>query len=217
MTLTFGIGIPVEYNRHYMYIGSLLDLIEKSSVLPNQVVFSISSCYYDGHLSIARDYPFVVKIFQTKEHKNTSQNRNIAGSMLDTDIISFMDVDDLPHIDRNKILLQCFEDENVNAVVHDYLRTTDRSNPFIYNPIVSPKIYKNCINIIRPNHHCAVSDNDILYHCGHMTIRKSVFDKVKYIEEPYAGGREDSLYTLQLVQAGYPITCISEKLSLYDN
>ena len=219
MTLTLGIGIPVEFHRHYMYIGYLLDLIEQSSLLPTQVVFSISSCYYDGDLSITRDYPFVVKIFQTKEHKNTSENRNIAGSMLDTDIISFMDVDDLPHIDRNKILIKCFEDEDVNAVVHDYVRTMDRNDPFIYEPISSPKIYKNYIDTILPKHHCAVSNiENIPYHCGHMTIRKTVFDKVKYIEDVrISGGREDSLYTMQLVDAGYPITFVYEKLSLYHN
>jgi hypothetical protein len=219
MTLTFGIGIPVEFDRHYMYIGHLLDLIEKSSVLPNQVVFSISSCYIDELLSISRDYPFVIKIYQTKERKNTSENRNIAGSMLDTDIISFMDVDDLPHIDRNKILINCFEDENVNAVVHECLRTLDRNDQFIYDSIKTPIIYKNYINTIKPDFHCAISDIlHIPYASGHITIRKTIFDKVKYIEDVrISGGKEDSLYTLQLIDAGFPITFVYEKLSLYYN
>jgi glycosyltransferase involved in cell wall biosynthesis len=214
--LSLGIGIPVYY-PHHIYINTLLDTISKSSVLPNEVCMSISSCPTDDYIKIEREYPFSVNIFQTKEPKNSSENRNIVADMLTTDIISFIDADDLPHVDRNKILMICFSHPEINAVTHDYMTTKNRFHPFIYCPIEYPKIYENYINTIRPDCVYAVSDvKHYDYHAGHITVRKHIINKHKYIEDwSRVAWMEDSIYTQQLVNDNIPITYVNEKLSLY--
>lgn len=214
--VSLGIGIPVYY-PHHIYINTLLETISKSSLLPTQVCLSISSCPSDDHVPIYHDYPFPILIYQTKDPKNSSENRNILAQMLETDIISFMDADDIPHIDRNKILMNCFQDETIHAIVHDYMLTKNRNHPFIYTPINYPIVYKHYINTVKPYCVYAVNnDKHFDYHAGHITIRKSVFQKHQYIEDwSLVAWKEDSIYTTQLVRDNIFITYIHEKLSLY--
>ena len=214
--VSLGIGIPVYY-PHHIYINSLLEIISKSSLLPTTVCLSISSCPSEDRVPIYRDYPFHVIVYQTKDPKNSSENRNIVADMLDTDIISFIDADDIPHIDRNKIIMNCFQDPDIHAIVHDYMNTKNRIHPFIYTPIEYPTIYKHYIDTIRQDSAYAVNKNKHYdYHCGHISIRKNIFKKHRYIEDwSLVAWTEDSVYTKQLVQDNIFITYIHEKLSLY--
>ena len=116
--MTIGIAIPT-HPTHVGYVYNLLEQINKSSILPNQVSISISE--FSGDLLI-KEYPFEVIVSKSTEPKMASQNRNIAGSKLQTDIISFMDADDIPHIRRNEFLLKSF-DLGAKSVVHDYIYT----------------------------------------------------------------------------------------------
>ena len=112
--MTIGIAIP-SYGEHVKYLENLLDRISMSTVLPKQVSVSVSS--FDGELTF-KDYPFELIITNTSEFKNTSQNRNIAASKLTTDIISFIDSDDLPHIKRNEFLLDSIK-QGSKIIVHN--------------------------------------------------------------------------------------------------
>ena len=83
--MTLGIAIPT-YIGHLKYLKEILDLLQNSTVKPNQVSISCSSLGDDYHINY-ENYDFEIIFTPTIEVKNPSQNRNIAASKLSTDII----------------------------------------------------------------------------------------------------------------------------------
>lgn len=86
--MTIGIDIPVHY-KYIPYLEPLLDSISNSTTPPTEVSVSISDCPDNFDL---KEYPFKL--------------RNIAANALSTDIISFIDSDDLSFSNRNEFYFQ---------------------------------------------------------------------------------------------------------------
>ena len=117
---TIGVAIPC-YHGHITILTTLLDNIEKQSRKPDMVVVSCS-----GVQSMPQQkYSYPLKIVMTPDKLNTAQNRNIAASMLDTDIISFMDADDQMHFQRLEIIEKAFENDIV-IFLHNYTDGFDK-------------------------------------------------------------------------------------------
>ena len=211
--MTIGIAIPT-HPTHVGYVYNLLEQINKSSILPNQVSISISE--FSGDLLI-KEYPFEVIVSKSTEPKMASQNRNIAGSKLQTDIISFMDADDIPHIRRNEFLLKSF-DLGAKSVVHDYIYTglsithySDELNEFNF-------IIDTIDTYGGGAHLTPISStiNGYSHSNGHITVLKSIFDNHKYDESEWLHRCcEDSEFAGKLVLNGYKISLLKNKLSLY--
>lgn len=214
MRKTLGIAIPT-YDKHISYLKDLLDLISKSTVLPEQV--SISASSFNGNEPEMGHYPFEVIFTPTSESKNASQNRNIAASKLTTDIISFIDGDDLPHIKRNEMILKYFE-TNTLPVVHDYFREPKHDLSYT-NKDVGELDYKvgiiNSITKDAYHHPFPKNEKSISYHNAHLSLLNEDFKKFKYNEDKSVERREDSIYNRQLVENGVFISYIKNKLSFY--
>jgi glycosyltransferase involved in cell wall biosynthesis len=211
--LTIGIAIPVHYD-HLTYLYHLLEHLNKQTKLPDTVSISISSCPVDIDLDENKfEYPIIIHIF--KEKKNAAQNRNIAASSLETDIISFIDADDIPHFQRNEIILNIFKsDLECTSIVHNY--SDDISE--MSNPITVPPIYwAKYIDTVYPD--CLFPQNSKMhfnFHCAHVSILKNIFDILKYNEDwSYFRIGEDSLYLKTLVENGFLLGYIQNKLSWY--
>jgi hypothetical protein len=214
MRKTLGIAIPT-YDKHISYLKDLLDLISESTVLPEQV--SISASSFKGNEPEMGNYPFEVIFTPTKESKNAAQNRNIAGSKLTTDIISFIDGDDLPHIKRNEVIVQYFQ-ENTLPLVHDYFTQNRHSNEILYvkDIITILKVDVGIINHIPKNSIQPMSKNKILsFHNAHISLLKNNFNLFKYDESLVSERKEDTLYCKQLVENGVNISFTPTKLSVY--
>jgi hypothetical protein len=206
--MTFGIAIP-SYINHIKYIPNLLDEISKSTILPNQVSISISS--YDDELQIG-NYPFEVIITKHRDAKNASQNRNIAGSKLSTDIISFFDSDDLPHRKRNEYILKSFE-LGACSVVHDYHISPEEIKEYS-NDIGDIDLKPDYVDtFISDTHFPMNSKNHLSYANGHVSVLSEIFNKVKYNETSTYS--EDAEFNSQIVKLGYKISYIGNKLSYY--
>lgn len=211
--MKIGVAIPT-YIKHLNKLETLLDSIQKSTVLPDEVSVSCSS-YYDSKCNIDFDrYPFKINIYFHMESKSASMNRNFAASMLNTDIISFMDSDDIIHPQRSEFILKSFSDNNCSALVHNYKFTNYIDDEFInqrYDDIDYKHEYVNTIGDVYPI-------NNILhlpYANGHLSVLKSVFDRHKYDESEAVKYREDSEYCNRLVKNGIKISYILNPLSLY--
>ena len=208
--MTIGISIPT-YNGHIKYLNGLLEQISKSTILPKQVSVSISS--FDGDLQF-EDYPFELIVTKTSDFKNPSENRNIAASKLTTDIISFIDGDDLPHIKRNEYLLKSFE-LGSKIIVHHYEMGMSSQNNYdvpIDDLILFPEHIDTYVN---DKHYPESSQGTVGYHNAHITLLKNVFDKFKYDENPEFFKIEDSVFTSRLVKNGFKLCYIPNKLSFY--
>lgn len=204
--MSFGIAIPT-YSKHLKYLDELLSSIEKNTILPNAV--SISCSNVDNFFSI-KDYKFKVILTTTNDYKNPSQNRNIAASKLDTDIISFIDGDDISTHFRNEYLISAIRNESNRVVCHNYA-------------IIDEKIEVTPLNV-RFRHINTCGDISLYpvnnekierYHCAHITVTNDVFCKFKYNEGEHLKYKEDSEYLQRIVSSGIYIDYIANKLSHY--
>lgn len=208
--MTLGIAIPT-YSNHVKFLKRLLDVISKSSILPTQVSVSISS--FDKDLNF-EGYPFELIITKTIEYKNPSENRNIAANKLNTDIISFIDGDDLPHYKRNEYIINSFK-QGCDSVVHDYYQDSNHNSDWCESNIESIEYRHNYIDII--GHPFAKSSQGHRsYHCAHISIKKQLFDTLKFDESPNIVFQEDSKYTNFLIENGLRISYLTNKLSQYN-
>jgi len=209
--MTIGIAIP-SYKGHMMYLNNLLNKISESTILPNQVSVSISSLEEEINLG---EYPFELIVTQTSDFKNTSENRNIAASKLTTDIISFIDSDDLPHPKRNEYIINSFNFGS-KIVAHNY-EYGQTSNNIYDNDIGDFEILEGYIDtFISERHFPESSKGHQSYHNGHISLLSEIFQEFKYDEDPSLYRCcEDSEYTSRLVNNGYKISYISNKLSQY--
>jgi len=209
--MTLGIAIPT-YSGHIEFLKNLLLQISNSTVLPNQVSVSISS--FDGEI-LFDEYPFELIITKTKEFRNPSQNRNIAASKLNTDIISFIDGDDLPHNMRNEYLLTSF-DMGAKIVVHNYELGGSYIGKYDLE-INNLELFIDYIDTFISDRNFPESSRGHLpYANGHISLLKTIFDEIKYDESnDLFKCCEDSEYSSRLVKSGYKISHITNKLSFY--
>lgn len=208
---TIGIAIPC-YKPHWEILPGLLKNIQESSRLPDKVVVSCSSWHENGE-RILEDYPFPILVLFTTEIQNAAQNRNCAAKHLDTDLISFMDADDRMHPRRLEIVANTMEaNPTVDALYHSYVRRSDYEYTFTEEDAAS------CLLSIEehPNawSNCRVVELDI--HHAHVTIRKQVFQRQKFVEEAWAFRIEDGIFAKQLVQRGFVCRFVPFRLSLYN-
>lgn len=208
--MTLGIAIPT-YINHLEFLNQLLDSLEQSTVLPNQVSISISS--FDGELKL-KEYPFEVIITKTLTRQNVCQNRNIAASKLTTDIISFFDGDDISHIKRNEFLVESFKNGS-NAVVHNYTMNRDRNSLCYKSNIGDILFYKDYIDKVFNNCPFPKSSLHKDYACGHASFTKTLFDEFKYNESIGWFPGEDGEILKRIVSKNIPISYIENKLSHY--
>lgn len=215
MKKSLGIAIPT-YDKHMSYLKDLLDLISESTVLPEQV--SISASSFKGNEPEMGNYPFEVIFTTTKETKNAAQNRNIAGSKLTTDIISFIDGDDLPHIKRNEVIVQYFQ-ENTLPLVHSYFTNKTPSDKIKHTKkdIELPNVEIGVINHIPNNSIQPMTTNRVVsFHNAHISLLKEDFERFKYDEDESFSRKEDTFFCKKLVESGVNISFIPSKLSVYN-
>jgi|694.fasta_scaffold19079_11 hypothetical protein len=212
--MTLGIAIPT-YSGHLHHLPLLLDTIQKSTVLPKKVSISCSS--QSENIILEKEYGFEIIINTTNEYKNPSQNRNISANYLDTDIISFIDGDDLPHSQRNEFIMKSFDDSNVVAVLHDYHQSININENFIYSKYDNLGLLVNYIDTVFPSGFTGnkTPNHEYAYHHAHISLRNEIFKKTKYNESQEFLYREDSIYVRDLVTNGNKISYISNKLSQY--
>ena len=209
--MNIGIAIPT-FGDHIFHLKKLLSIISESTILPKQVSVSISS--FDQEL-ILEKYPFDLIITKSKDKKNACENRNIAAKKLSTDIISFIDGDDIPHVKRNEYLLNSFKNGS-NAVVHNYYRNSDVNSEWYKTELDSLNYFDNYVNTAPDNWDFAInSEYHQDYACGHISIRKKIFDNIFYNELIGWEIGEDAEYTKRLVKNGIKISYVSNKLTQY--
>jgi hypothetical protein len=206
--MRIGVAIPC-YIGHIENLRVLLSSISKQTRLPDKVVVSCSST---TELPSFPVYNFDLIIVCVQSKKSPSQNRNIAAKLLDVDIITFFDADDLMHPQRIEFVERAFMG-GANVVLHNY--SIEPSDCYIYD---SPDIYydslsqcmSGCIRHINQNNY------GLGIHHSQVTVTKEIYDAVHFDENPTIIGKEDCVFcwcvfALPNIKSAY----ISNGLSLY--
>lgn len=228
MPLTVGIAVPC-YVNHVKYIDEFLKSYENGSVKPDNVVISISSM---PPINIIEDYskkytfPIDIRTFPTK--KVAGENRNIAKSHLKTDIISFMDVDDVATFQRVEFIKRAFEENpEIGAIVHNYVAREyfDSEESQIIDE--DYKFYKDAVYLIPGNMCLQVNKeivkndspyNDISYYGAVMHSQLSVRREIinSFLFDTYDRGEiEDVVMIRKLWDAGVKFGYLNCLLSKY--
>lgn len=216
MKKTLGIAIPT-YKPHIPLLYKLLDTISNSTVLPDQVSVSVSSIEKKEELEF-NSYPFELIVTSTHECKNASQNRNIASSKLTTDVVSFIDGDDVPHIKRNEYIMKSVQ-EGCEVIVHNYQLARTRDDDYVFSDIGEYELKRDYIDMFDPNilpYPTSSQERFVVFHNAHVTITRELANIFKY-DEYWREIGEDAIFNRQLLCAGNKLSYISNKLSMYVN
>jgi hypothetical protein len=209
---TFGVAIPT-YAKHLQYLDRLLETISMSSALPDHVVVSCSGL--ESIRISAEKYDYPLTIISTSKYQNPARNRNIAARLCGTDVISFIDGDDLVHPMRTEILKNIFL-HGRKIVCHDYFRVDVNFDLRSIAPLSAPEIWFDYVDSISSNALFPInSKRHLPYHAAHITILRDIFESHCYNEDEGFKYREDSEFLRRLVLNGYKIDYCPSRLSYY--
>jgi hypothetical protein len=217
--LTVGVAVP-GYIKHIQYIYDLLDSYEAGTEKPDKLVISLSSMP-EGDFKLEKTYSYPIEIFSTTKMQTPSKNRNVAKAHLDTDIISFMDIDDKAHPNRIEYIRRAFiENPEIDALVHNFTRRVFFNDPIEPQPYtyISNAIYvsdlvrakKECMPPLPPSKH----EQGIVMH-SQPSLKKSVARRFDFDEAPSAMYKEDLFYLRALLGNEIKFGYLNSRLSHY--
>lgn len=205
LKMTTSIIIPCHY-AHFEHIEELLEHYKHQSVIPDEVVISLSG---SAHLSAdvinkIRDavWPFRLIINESSQILSAGQNRNIACTLSLGDLLICQDADDLPHPQRVEIIKYLFENFMLDHLMHFFYYT--RANYDIKTTQYSLKLDE-----IDPLVDYGYRYEDVLsegggtlgqiaIHNGNVAITRSLFEEVKWPE--LFNRREDTDFNIAVYQ-----------------
>jgi hypothetical protein len=197
--LTIGIAIPC-YKGHLDVLTNLLQSIEEQTRKPDHVVVSCSSAVATDIPISLKNYSFPLDIQCHSEKKNPAQNRNCAIKHLSTDIVTFIDADDIMHPQRLEIIEYCFRENPVSILLHSF--ELDPTLPFQrYNPPYSFDFNHLIVCPFGSTLHLDQTPFNILHiHNAQSSVLKHVVDHISFDESPQYVGKEDTLFTTDVIR-----------------
>jgi glycosyltransferase involved in cell wall biosynthesis len=209
--MKIGVAIPCYYG-HIQNLTNLLDSIENQTYKPDKVVVSCSST---KQLFETKEYTFPLDIIITDEDKNAAENRNIAANHLNNmDYITFIDADDIMHPQRIEILLNVFQGTDCDIILHNFSMDNSEFN-YICNIDIRinelMQCYSGCIRHIN-----FYKYQTQLIHHAQSSVKKCIFEIVKYPEEKEYYSREDCVFCHRVFSIpNIKNVYISNPLSIY--
>lgn len=194
------IGLVIScYKPHIPLLGRVLWSVNNQTHKPDMVIVSCSSSEESDIIYKESDYNFPLKFFIHNEKKNAAQNRNFGSRQLNTDIISYFDVDDIMHPQRIEIIYKCFSlYPNTLLFIHNL-----RLSP---NDLNFPQYNINDIDFECDP--CVISedgavmykyDNNIRIMNSNCSVPKKICEEVQFIETSEGFGKEDTLFNSYII------------------
>lgn len=201
---------------HVQFLPRLLLSVSQSSVPPAAVLIRVSG-WEDTTVELRLGHVHVA-ILGTSVPQNAAQNRNALAVACQTDLISFLDADDVGHPKRLEMVSRALASAPLGAVVHDYATFSDDldamqflSSPLDGMPALDPDLVDRCV---------ATSDYPTQafhrpYHAAHVTCRREIVLAFGYPTDDESVRREDSLFLRAIVQGGASLGRVNGRLSGY--
>lgn len=218
---TIGLAI-CAYKGHIPHLKRLFASIEAQTRKPDMVVVSCSSTEPHEIQYSPESYSFPLSIYTHSEKRNCAQNRNDAASMLTTDIISFMDADDIMHPQRMEIILDSFVKYDICIFMHNYKTcnsTSEDQQTVSFSPLstyhfVLNKLYRCPWGSTQVHHEVPGKPSNIQN--GHVSVLRSILKEISFRETAEYLARDDTIFATDVITA-YPnkTSYCSEELSAY--
>ncbi len=195
---------------HFQYIPELLEGYTRQTVLPDEVVISLSEGLKVNRMEMAdvkdRSWPFKLLIIENEDKTSEGTNRNIGTDHSSGDVLLYQDADDLPHPQRVEIVKYLFENYFVQHVYHGYiLENNAETEPFAIYDL-------HALNAFYAYQH-VYQVNGRNLHNGAVCFTRDVANKVRWVE----GFRisTDSEFSLQVYKIIQDKVVLIDPLILY--
>lgn len=197
ISLTTSIIVPC-FHGHFEWIPQLLDNYRNQTVLPDEVVISLSEYQKVSHKELKEvqqcDYPFQVSILKYQDKQLAGCNRNCACNAAKGEILICQDADDIPHPQRVEIIKYLFETYEIDHLLHSYLFHHDsvgdlnsftRYEKFTFDHFLQQFTTYNKLWCI------GGPEKNVPIHFGNVAITKNLFKKISWDEEMWPGEDAD--------------------------
>lgn len=108
--------------RHFFWLSGLLESYQNQTVMPDEVVISLSEVEKLRPIEISKlengTWGFKLKILRNEGTIIDGENRTIAMDNSSGEILIFSDADDIPHPQRVEIAKYIFENYEVDHILH---------------------------------------------------------------------------------------------------
>ncbi len=176
---TISVIIPCHY-LHFHHIRTLLDLYEKQSVLPNEIIIVLSESGQINSEEIEKiknlKYRFGLKLLEVKEKSPAGNNRYLGSVEAEGSILIFQDADDIPHTQRVEIISYYMKKyPEVMHLIHNYETEDQLYQQRRYSLIsITHKVMKENIFNVKE-----IEKRHRLTH-GNISIRKTIVDQIDW-------------------------------------
>lgn len=195
LSMKVSVIIPC-YFKHFALLPELLTYYVNQTVLPDEVVISLSESDRVSQDTIraieTNSWPFSLKLVCSKEKLTAGQNRNVACKNSSGDLIICQDADDIPHPQRVEIIKHHFENYEIDHLLHFWIPSNVSFQRYDVNQIAEFgryfKVYDEAINCFK------VGDSTN----GNCSFRKEVFQLIQWSDIPQAG--EDVQFNYNVYQ-----------------
>jgi glycosyltransferase involved in cell wall biosynthesis len=169
--------------KHAPHLPALIELYEHQTVLPDEIVISLSEAHQVSGDIITKiqetAWRFPVIIITSPEKQFAGENRNNAAMRATGTILVCQDADDIPHPQRIEIIKYFFEHYEVDHLMHQWtkLGPLDKiqfSHHQDLREISHVDLYLKNFRLI----------NKLNLTNGNIAIRRNVFDKIKWSKAP---------------------------------
>jgi glycosyltransferase involved in cell wall biosynthesis len=236
---TVSVIIPA-YWGHARFLENLLVLLAHQTRVPDEVVISLSDIEKVDQALVRslqeKTFPFKLTIVPHRGKKLVGFNRNSACQHATGDIIICQDADDVPHMQRIFWITEFFrQHQDIDVVIHGYSRTQQGIETFFdavaFEMVQSPIRFMWPRDFLRhfPEYEKIMRSYPAIdamlsgsarnpfkapvYHNGHMSFRRKVFDVVQFDTAHERG--EDQLFLLQALRRYRIIGGIQQPLLWY--
>jgi len=175
--LVISVVVPCDY-KHFQYVGSLLTHYSKQTLLPDEVVISLSRSAELSEETIKKvenySWPFRLLVIKNPKRKPSGANRNIAGVHASGELLIYQDADDIPHPQRVEIIKYFYEKYHFDHLIHSYQFSGNSFSLYQSPGQIFPYGHSaGRIMITAPIHAFPL-------HFGNCAIQKRVLDKIKW-------------------------------------
>lgn len=189
------VGIPCIF-KHIKFLDKIIININEQVLLPYEIIISISEInnYDINNLqkNLNKLSKIDVKIISTEKKQYAGENRNICGNHCNTEVISFIDADDLMCPNRIKVLEEIYNKYNYDMLFHSYtnnLLKCSNSISIIKDKDINYQYYK-LKQYDKVNENISIYLEGEIAH-GHITIKSSILNKYPFDHKGYG---EDTRY-----------------------
>jgi len=205
--LKISIIIPCSY-KHAEFLYPLLKMYTKQTVLPYEVIISLSEFHKAPLAAIKKiqysRWPFRLRLLLSEYKQYAGTNRNIACECATGDVFVCQDSDDIPHPQRVEIIKYFFEHYDIDHLMHLYKFGEDLD----HFPLLNRQHIDFSYNTDFEN---AWKENPEI-HNGCPAITRAAFEKIQWHNEAH---REDTDFNRDAYRSFNRCMIINAPLYIY--